>query len=199
MNLFQCWTLAALLAIGPALAHAQTPKAAATGSATLETIISGLAYPIGAPMDADVPSAKWAAIAKFPGIKWRDRNVQVQDRMGVYYTRSGSVAIAGLGNTLIIWSGRLPDYAHDAIVWTRVRLLPDQYLGMLKSQLSPAAKVRTVRGGCKEPPYVQSAVFEVAVPGKQPAYLLINTMPNRNDGKTSIQVSPVDESGQWAC
>ena len=99
MNLFQCWTLAALLAIGPALAHAPAPKAAAT----LDTIISVLAHPMGASMDAEVPSAKWAAIARFPGIKSRTRD------------------------------------------------------------------------------------------------LLINTDPTWNRGNTTIQVSPVDESGEWAC
>lgn len=190
MNLRRCWALAALLAI-PALAHAQAPKAAAA----LETIVSALANPAGAPMDADVPSRKWAAIAKFPGIKWSTRGLQAR---GPKLIRSGSVAITGLGNTRIIWAG-LPDRALEADVMTGARIAPDQYLGMLKSQLSPAAKVRALRGGCKEPPYVQSAVFEVALPGKQPAYLLIDTKPTWNDGKTTIQVSPVDESGRWAC
>jgi hypothetical protein len=178
--------LAALLAT-PAAAVAQT----------LETVVNLLAYPAGAPMDAD-GGAKWAAIAKFPGIKWRGRVSQMEGGKAMT-TRSGSVALSGLGNTSIGWAG-LPDRAFEADLRTGARLRPDQYLGMLKSQFSPAAKVRTVRGGCKDPAFAQSAIFEVALPGKQPAYLLIDTQPTWHDGYTTIQVSPFDQStSAWSC
>ncbi len=164
-------------------------------AATLETVVNALASPVGAPMDAVVPSAKWATIAKFPGVKWRDRDLQEPGGKGKF-TRSGSVALTGLGSTPIIWAGS-PDFADEANLRTGTRLTPDQYLGMLKSQFSPATKVRTVRAGWKvNPTYAE---FEVTLPGKQSAYLHIHTTPNWNDGKTTISVWLVDVSGAKGC
>lgn len=168
---------------------------AAAFAATLETVVNVLASPVGAPEDADVPSAKWAAIAKFPDIKWRDRAVQGPHGKGKY-SRSGSIALTGLGNTSITWSGH-PDSALEAYLQTGSRLTPDQYLGMLKSQFSPATKVRTVRAGCTVNPTL--AEFEVTLPGKRPAYLHINTIPISNDRKTTISIWLVDVFGGVGC
>lgn len=182
MKLKMSLLLAALLA--PTVSHA----------ATLELIVNVLAVPVGA---QESPSAKWSAIAKLPEFKWRDRTLQTRGGQGATI-RSGQVALTSLGSTAVTWEG-LPDAALAADVRTGSRVSPDQYLGMLKSQFSPAAKVRAVRGGCKDPVFAQSAVYEVALPGKQPAYLRVDTKASWNNGNTTIQVSSFDEGSRWAC
>jgi hypothetical protein len=175
-----------------AVPAAPPSQKAATSSTTLETIVNVLAIPAGAQQS---PNASWTAIAKLPGIEWRDRNLRQRGREAV---RSGQVMLAGLGSTAITWAG-MPDAAFAADVRTGTRVASGGYLGMLKAQFSPTAKLRVVRGGCKDAVFAQSAVFELVLPGKQPAYLLLDTKASWNAGNTTIQVSPVNESSRWAC
>ncbi len=113
------------------------------------------------------------------------------------YVRSGSLPVGRLGTASITWAG-LPDVALTADVRTEVHLSPPGYEESLKGQFSAAAKLRRIRGGCKLAPLTHSAVFEVTLPGKQPMYVHVNTDPAWNGGKTTVQVSAVEE-GAWSC
>jgi hypothetical protein len=167
---------------------------AATSAATLETLLTALAPAAGADPLKAVAGAKWSQIAKIPDIKWRDSAPRPRGRD---YIRAGSVPINGLGTTSIVWEG-LPDAALGADLLTATRLSPDKYDGMLKEQFSSNVKLRLVRGGCTVQVLANSAVYEAAIPGKQPLFLHVNTVPNWNNGNTTIQVSVHDES-RWAC
>jgi hypothetical protein len=170
---------------------------AAASSATLEAVVNVLAFPVGTPeRDAYAPGTEWAAIARFPGIKWRDRGLQEGYRGES--ARSGSIELTGLGRTSISWVGTT-DRAFTAGLQTSVRLSPDQYAPIVRANFSPAAKVRSVRAGCKTPAMTLSAVFEVTLPGKQPAYVFINTSDYNND-KTRLEIFPYDQTeGRWSC
>ena len=67
MNLFQCWTLAALLAIGPAQAHAQAPKPVATGSVAADML--PLKRGIYVPVEEPCKGASNAAMRSYWGGK----------------------------------------------------------------------------------------------------------------------------------
>jgi hypothetical protein len=167
---------------------------ATTCAATLETLATVLAVPADkSPMDAS-PSAQWSSIGKMSDIKWRDREPRQRGRD---YARSGAVPLQGLGTTSITWEGN-SDAAFTADLRTGTRLSPDKYARMLKQQFSSSVTLRAVRGGCKNQQQANSAIYEAVIPGKRPVFFLVNTVPNWNDGNTTIQVSANNEPS-WAC
>ena len=180
--------------LGDALILLALLAPAAASAATLQALLTVLAPAAGTDPFATNPQAEWNLIAKIPDIKWRDPEPRPRGRD---YIRAGSVPIKGLGTTSIIWEG-LPDAALSADLLTATRLSPDKYNGMLKEQFSGNVKLRLVRGGCKVQVLANSAVYEVAIPGKRPLFLHVNTVENWNNGNTTIQVSAHDES-RWAC
>jgi hypothetical protein len=167
---------------------------ATTYAATLETLATVLAIPADkSPMEAS-PSAQWSSIGKISDIKWRDREPRPRGRD---YIRAGSVPLQGLGTTSITWEGN-SDAAFTADLRTGTRLSPDKYAGMLKEQFSSNVKLRAVRGGCKDQQQANSAIYEATIPGKRPVFFLVNTVPNWNNGNSTIQVSANNEPS-WSC
>ena len=132
--------------------------------------------------------------AKISDIKWRDREPRPRGRD---YIRAGSVQVKGLGTTSVTWEGN-SEAAFTADVRTGTRLSSDKYLGVLKDQFSSGVKLRTVRGECKDQLQANSAIYEATSPGKGPLFFRFNTVPNWNDGNTTIQISAHNEPS-WAC
>jgi len=161
-------------------------------AASLQTVVNVLAIPDGHKLS---PNASWDAVAKIPGIKWRDTEPTPRARD---YIRSGAMQLKGLGGTSITWSG-LPDAAIGADLRTAVRVSPDKYADMLKAQLPAVTRLRLVQGPCNNDPIARhSAVYEVAIPDRRPLFVRINTRPGDNNGNTTIQVSP-DRESSWMC
>jgi hypothetical protein len=158
---------------------------------TLESIASPLAVLAG---QIESPRATWSALAKAPGIRWRDADVRTR---GQGYARSGSVTLDRLGKADITWEGTT-NGALTADVRTGVRLKPADYGAAIKSQFPTDVRWRKVRDGCRDDVYRQSAVYEVTLQGRAPLYLLVNTQASWNGGNTTVQISP-DLESRWAC
>ena len=157
----------------------------------LESIASVLAV---LPGQMESPKATWAALAKAPGIRWRDADVRTR---GQGYARSGSVNLDRLGKADITWEATSTG-ALTADVRTAIRLKPADYGPALMSQFPTEAKWRKVRDGCRYNVNRQSAVYEVTLQGRAPLYLLVNTQSAWNGGNTTVQISP-DLESRWAC
>ena len=166
------------------------PKAA-RGSATLEMIVNTLAHPL----QASGPAPGWPALDRL-GVKWQYAGLK-QTQAG--YIRQGTLQLDGLGKTSVTFQGSRSEPHRVSLSPPNKPQEESDGFGILK-RLLPAAQVKQVRAACKhEGAVFSTAVYQVAVTGHRPAYVMLTVETNKqNFASTSMDIA-AQFSKDWNC
>ena len=166
---------------------------------TLEAVVSAFVLPANATYSAN----DWSATNAIPGVKWQHQGLK--ETPVSPFTRSGSVSLDNLPAATVFFSGaRTMVMQLDMFVGGNGAPAVDKRLfaQMLRSQFRSGTRFQELQGGCKDEGAMWgSAVYGIAIPGKKPVYLRIDTdagtgAPGSQVTSLQFQHEPLEA---WRC
>lgn len=160
-------------------------------AATLEQIIQVVVPPA----QATVAAPGWPNMDGL-GIKWQQAGLK---QTPVGYTKFGTVKLDGLGETTVFFMG-----SRTALSKVSLSLPPDKAVDKSEfdvalKRLLPAARIKQARAGCEDEGMMGgSAVYEAALPGRRPAYVLMAAGTSKMGLETSLDIAAQFDK-DWNC
>lgn len=160
-------------------------------AATLEQVVQVMALPAQA--TAAAPS--WPAL-NWLGLKWQHAGLN-QSTFG--YTKSGSVQLDSLGKISVSFQGSRSEPHTASLYLPPAKAIDKTEFGAALKRLLPTAQIKQVREGCKDEGIVGgSAVFQIDLSGKRPAYVLMMSGTSKAGLDTSMDIA-AQLSKDWNC
>ena len=160
-------------------------------AATLEQVVRAIAPAA----QATGAAPGWSALDRL-GVKWQHAGLK-QTPAG--YSRVGEVNLDGLGKTSVTFQGSRSEPHQASLSPPGKPQEESDGFGILK-RLLPAAQIKQVRAACKhEGAVFSTAVYQVAVTGHRPAYVMLTVETNQqNFASTSMDIA-AQFSKDWNC
>ena len=162
-------------------------------AATLEQIVQVVALPA----QATAAAQGWPALERL-GIKWH--KASPEDRPAGY-VKFGTVKLDGLGKSRVTFLGSRAEPHQVTLSLPLDKAIGESQFGVTLRQLLPSSQIKRVRAGCKgEGAMVETAVYQVALTGQLPAYVMLET--SYSDGKGSVDTTmyiAAQISKDWNC
>lgn len=161
-------------------------------AATLEQIVQVMALPA----QATAAAPGWPNLERL-GIKWQHAGLK-QSPTG--YTRFGDVKFDGLGKTSVYFEGSRSEPKQVTLYLPQDKAIGESQFGVTLRRLLPTAQIKRVRAGCKdEGAMIETAVYQVALTGQRPAYVMLTTaFSNKGLVDTSMDIA-AQLSKDWNC
>jgi hypothetical protein len=148
-------------------------------AATLEQIVQVVTLPA----QATAAAPGWPNLDRL-GVKWNKASPQ-QGPAG--YTKFGTVKLDGLGKTTVFFIGSRAELSKASL--GPPEGIDKTEFGATLKRLLPTAQIKLVRAGCKDEGVVGgSAVYQVDLPGKRPAYVLMMSGTSKAGLDTSVDI-----------
>ena len=150
-------------------------------AATLEQIVQLVTLPA----QATAAAPGWPNLDRL-GVTWHKASPQ-QGPAG--YTKFGTVKLDGLGRTDLYFIGSRTELSRVSLSLPPNRAVDKSEFDVALKRLLPAAQIKQVRAGCKDEGVMSgSAVYQVAMPGHRPAYVLMSAMVSKTL-ETSVDIA----------
>ena len=161
-------------------------------AATLEQIVQVVALPA----QATATASGWPNLDRL-GIKWQHAGLK---QVPAGYARFGDVKLDGLGKTSVFFQGSRSEPHQVTLYLPRDKAIGESQFGVTLRRLLPTAQIKRVRAGCKdEGAMIETAVYQVALTGQRPAYVMLTTaFSNKGLVDTSMDIA-AQLSKDWNC
>jgi hypothetical protein len=130
------------------------------------------------------------------GIKWH--KASPEDRPAGY-VKFGTVKLDGLGKSRVTFLGSRAEPHQVTLSLPLDKAIGESQFGVTLRQLLPSSQIKQVREGCKDEGIVGgSAVFQIELSGKRPAYVLMMSGTSKAGLDTSMYIA-AQLSKDWNC